>query len=86
MSKLATVISQCVEAYKHERKCAPRQVLVYYGQCSEGSFRSVLRLAVPIIRYALQSSGCQDAKLTFIVPNRLQSIRLFNQTVSLSKL
>jgi Piwi domain len=76
------VVKQCVEQFEKQRGGkVPAQVIFYHNGASEGWFENLLRYEVPLIRDTLRKAGCASPKITLIVSNRQQSVRLFNKLV-----
>ena len=77
---ISTIVSRCVKKFSQYRKKMPKRVLLLRNDCSEGAFKQVLMYEVPLARKALKDADC-DAKITLVVPNKLQAIRFFNAQV-----
>lgn len=79
VKNVADIVAYCVQQYKKYRKHFPSKIVIYRNGCGEGKFPFVLSYEIPMIKYELKKMG-SEAPLTFIVPNKLQSIRFFHKT------
>jgi len=78
---ISKIVGRCVQKFSAYRKTMPKRVLLLRNDCSEGAFKQVLMYEVPLAKKALKDAGC-NAKVTLVVPNKLQAIRFFNKEVS----
>uniref|UniRef100_A0A914DM11 Piwi domain-containing protein n=1 Tax=Acrobeloides nanus TaxID=290746 RepID=A0A914DM11_9BILA len=74
---LQDVVETIITRFQKNRKFLPEKIVIYRNGCSEGQFANVLVYEVPLIKAAMKNMGCNDTKLTFIVPNKLHSMRLY---------
>lgn len=77
---ISEVVRRCLEAYRTNRGSLPRRLVVFRNGCGEGAFKLVLKYEVPLIKDELMKAGC-NAKVTVIVPNKLQAIRFFRTQI-----
>ncbi len=76
------VVEQTLELHKKSRKRAPRRIVIYRNECSEGWFTHILQFEVPLLKEKLRKWGCADTKLTVIAVDKRQHIRFFKTPVS----
>uniref|UniRef100_A0A914HVZ9 Piwi domain-containing protein n=1 Tax=Globodera rostochiensis TaxID=31243 RepID=A0A914HVZ9_GLORO len=78
---IESIIGKCVNYFNEVRGDKPRRVVLYRNGCSEGQFKMILKYEVPLIKCALEATGCVNATLTLIVSNKLQNMRFFNKNI-----
>ncbi|KAL3109634.1 hypothetical protein niasHT_018832 [Heterodera trifolii] len=79
MDVIVSVVRRCIESFKTNRKDKfPQRVVIFRNGCTEGQFAYVMSYEIPKVKETLKTLGC-TAKLTVIVPNRLQDVRFLRQ-------
>uniref|UniRef100_A0A914GZ00 Piwi domain-containing protein n=1 Tax=Globodera rostochiensis TaxID=31243 RepID=A0A914GZ00_GLORO len=71
---VASVVKRCVERFKQNKKAFPKRVIVLRNSCPEGQFEFIMKYEIPLVKKELEELCC-DAKLTVLVPNKLQDVR-----------
>ncbi|KAL3108570.1 hypothetical protein niasHT_015492 [Heterodera trifolii] len=72
---IASVVRRCIESFKKNRNKMPQRVVILRNGCTEGQFDMY---EIPLVKKELEELGC-TAKLTVIVPNRLQDVSFLRQ-------
>uniref|UniRef100_A0A914EJ68 Piwi domain-containing protein n=1 Tax=Acrobeloides nanus TaxID=290746 RepID=A0A914EJ68_9BILA len=78
---LQDIIETIIERFQKNRGYLPSRVVVYRNGCSEGQYANVLSHEIPLIKHAMVRMKCGDAPLTFIVPNKMNNIRLIPEKI-----
>ncbi|KAL3082400.1 hypothetical protein niasHT_038466 [Heterodera trifolii] len=75
---IASVVRRCIESFKKNRNKLPQRMVILRNGCTEGQFEYVMKYEIPLVKKEMEELGC-TAKLTVIVPNRLQDVRFLRQ-------
>uniref|UniRef100_A0A914GZ19 Uncharacterized protein n=1 Tax=Globodera rostochiensis TaxID=31243 RepID=A0A914GZ19_GLORO len=75
---VASVVKRCVERFKQNKKAFPKRIIVLRNGCAEGQFEYIMKFEIPLVKKELEELVC-DAKLTVLVPNKLQDVRFVRQ-------
>lgn len=81
VSIISDIAQYCAQQFHENRQKFPQRIVIYRNGCSEGMFEAILKFEVALMKAALSAIGC-TAKITVIVANKLQSVRLYAQRIN----